>query len=67
MTLDTFAPIEHATLGDHAYEQIRLALMSGRFEPGEKLTIRGLSAQLNISPTPIREALRRLGAEGGRS
>ncbi len=65
MTLDAFTPIDSATLGDHAYGQIRLALMSGRFEPGEKLTIRSLSAKLNISPTPIREALRRIAAERG--
>lgn len=60
-----FIPIEHTTLGDHAYAQIRHAILSGRFEPGEKLTIRGLSSQLSISPTPIREALRRLAAEHG--
>ena len=57
--------VETATLGDRAYSMIRQALMSGRFEPGEKLTLRGLSAQLGISPTPIREALRRLAAEHG--
>ena len=59
----TFAPIEHETLGDHAYARIRQAILSGHFEPGEKLTIRRLSAQLAISPTPIRESLRRLAAE----
>lgn len=61
--MPAFAPIEHETLGDHAYDRIRQAILSGRFEPGEKLTIRALSAQLNISPTPIRESLRRLAAE----
>lgn len=65
MSMLELEPVEHITLGDHAYEQMRLALMSGRFEPGEKLTLRGLSAQLGISPTPIREALRRLAAERG--
>jgi DNA-binding GntR family transcriptional regulator len=64
-TTQPLEPIEHATLSEHAYAQIRQALMSGRFEPGEKLTLRGLSEQLNISPTPIREALRRLAAEHG--
>ena len=61
--MPVFEPIEHETLGDHAYARIRQAILSGRFEPGEKLTIRALSAQLNISPTPIRESLRRLAAE----
>lgn len=63
MTGLNLAPIELETLGDHAYAKIRQAILAGRFEPGEKLTIRNLSQQLNISPTPIRESLRRLAAE----
>ena len=38
--------------------------MSGRFRPGEKITIRALAAALNISITPAREALANLAAEG---
>jgi DNA-binding GntR family transcriptional regulator len=38
--------------------------MSGRFRPGEKITIRALAAALNISITPAREALANLVAEG---
>lgn len=63
MLVDNGGATGHATLGEHAYAEIRLALMSGHFEPGEKLTIRSLAATLDISPTPIREALRRLVAE----
>lgn len=59
-----FQPAEHRTLHDHAYAQMRNALMTGRFEPGQKITIRGLSGALGISPTPVREAVRRLAAEG---
>ncbi len=63
MSTQDLRPIEHETLGDHAYARLRHSILTGRFEPGEKLTIRGLSQQLNISPTPIRESLRRLAAE----
>ena len=63
MSTQDLRPIEHETLGDHAYARLRHSILTGRFEPGEKLTIRGLSKQLNISPTPIRESLRRLAAE----
>lgn len=59
-----FAPAEHRTLHEHAYQQIRQALMVGRFLPGQPMTIRGLAAALGISPTPIREALHRLVTEG---
>jgi DNA-binding GntR family transcriptional regulator len=38
--------------------------MSGRFRPGEKITIRALATALNVSITPAREALANLVAEG---
>jgi DNA-binding GntR family transcriptional regulator len=61
--LPAFAPVEHQTLRDNAYAQLREALMTGQFEPGQHLTIRGLAAALGVSPTPIREAVRRLATE----
>ena len=64
LTLPAFYPMEHRTLRDHAYAQIRDALMSGRLEAGQQITIRSLAAALGISPTPVREAVRRLAAEG---
>ena len=62
--LDALQRASHRTLHEHAYAQIREALMVGSFVPGQKLTIRGLAAALHISPTPIREALQRLTTEG---
>ena len=59
-----FGAVEHTTLRDHAYARLREALMTGRFDPGEHLTIRGLAAAFGVSPTPIREAVGRLAAEG---
>ena len=52
--------LNSATLADQAYEAIREAIISGELEPGEKVTERGLADRLAVSPTPIREALRRL-------
>lgn len=52
-----------ATLCDYAYNRIGAALRSGRFRPGEKLTLRGLSHLLDISSTPVRDAIRQLSAE----
>lgn len=51
-------------LREQVYQQIRTGLMSGRFAPGQKLTIRGLAAEVGTSLTPVREALYRLTAEG---
>ncbi len=53
-----------ATLRDHATRELRQALMSGRFEPGQRISIRGLADQLGTSMTPVREAVARLAAEG---
>jgi DNA-binding GntR family transcriptional regulator len=56
------AVADKATLADFAYARISEALVSGRYGPGEKLTLRGLSAELQISSTPIRDAIRHLAA-----
>lgn len=61
---DALQRAQHRTLHEHAYQQIREALMIGRFLPGQMMTIRGLATALHISPTPIREALHRLSTEG---
>lgn len=55
--------IEHTTLAEKAYEEIRSRLISARFRPGEFLTIRNLATEFGISATPVREALQRLVAE----
>ena len=49
-----------ATLADQAYDALRAAIISGDLAPQEKITERGLADRLAISPTPVREALRRL-------
>lgn len=56
--------ITQTNLGDVAYEQIANALVSGVFQPGERLTIRQLAETLRISSTPVRDAVRRLLHEG---
>jgi DNA-binding GntR family transcriptional regulator len=48
------------TLADQAYEALREAIISGELASREKVTERGLAERLAVSPTPVREALRRL-------
>lgn len=52
------------TKTDLAFQELRSAIEDGRLKPGERLTIARLRAGLDMSPTPIREALRLLQAEG---
>ncbi|MBM3546073.1 MAG: GntR family transcriptional regulator [Alphaproteobacteria bacterium] len=53
-----------ATLREQVYESLREALTQGKFAPGQKLTIRSIGNALGVSVMPVREALRRLTAEG---
>lgn len=46
------------------YKSLRYALMTGAIAPGSALTTRSLSTALGVSPTPVREALKRLDADG---
>ncbi|GGM18163.1 MULTISPECIES: GntR family transcriptional regulator [Micromonospora] len=50
--------------GQDAYEALRAAILSGSIGPRERLGEVELSRQFGVSRTPIREALRRLTAEG---
>jgi DNA-binding GntR family transcriptional regulator len=45
-------------------ETLRMAIISGRFEPGERLIESVLSTELGTSRGPVREALRQLEIEG---
>ena len=49
---------------DLAYERIRQLVLDGDIAPGERLGQVELAERLGISRTPVREALRRLSAEG---
>lgn len=51
-----------ASLGDQAFEALRAAIVNGTFRAGTRLTENGIAKRLNISKTPIREALLRLEA-----
>lgn len=49
---------------DYAFEAIRNEILNGYFFPGAWLRERDLVEQLNVSRTPIREALKQLEADG---
>ena len=48
----------------NVYAAMKQALMRGQYKPGQKITIRGVASALGTSATPVREAIRRLAAEG---
>lgn len=52
------------TKADTAFRTLREAIELGRYHPGAHLRVQQLVQELGMSPTPIREALRLLQAEG---
>ena len=56
--------IVRSTLAEQAYVDLRERIMSGRLPAGQRLMPEELAATLAISPTPIKEALRRLATDG---
>ncbi|SKA36008.1 DNA-binding transcriptional regulator, GntR family [Enhydrobacter aerosaccus] len=53
-------PVARDSLTSLVYNNLRQALMEGRFRPGHRFKIRDLAATMNVSETPIREALMQL-------
>ena len=54
---------ERLRASDFAYSSIRQGLAAGRWPPGSHLRETELAAELGISRTPVREALRKLASE----
>jgi DNA-binding GntR family transcriptional regulator len=52
---------------DRVYRGLRTRIMHGEITPGQAMTLRGLGDEYGVSMTPVREALRRLVAEGALS
>ena len=52
------------TKADYAYSEVRERIMSGTLPQGATVSQEALAAELNVSTTPLREAMRRLSAEG---
>lgn len=52
------------SIREHAYMYLKELILEGEFKAGDRLIERELAAKLNISRTPIREALFRLESQG---
>lgn len=52
-----------ARLNEVVYQSLKSELLFGGFKPGISVTLRGLASMLDVSPTPVREAVKRLISE----
>ncbi len=57
-------PSTWSTKADAAYNGLRDRVLSGSLKPGSRLAQEALAAELGLSTTPVREAVRRLETEG---
>lgn len=50
-------------INEQVYRDLKWALTIGDYSPGDSISIRKRAAELNVSPMPVREALKRLASE----
>jgi DNA-binding GntR family transcriptional regulator len=62
MALDTFK--QAPPLYQQVYERVRNSILTGELRPGSKVVVTKLAEEMQISRTPLREALRQLQQEG---
>jgi DNA-binding GntR family transcriptional regulator len=55
---------QRQALADSVYEAIKAMVMDHQIQPGARVGIEALGRALEVSPTPVREALARLEADG---
>lgn len=63
-TLPADGPRPAGSKHEAAYELIKTRIASGEYGPGYRLVLEHLAREFGISPVPVREAMRRLEAEG---
>jgi DNA-binding GntR family transcriptional regulator len=56
--------VARETMAGRVYAQLRQAIMTGRFAPGQLLSLRSVAEAVGSSTMPVRAALTRLQAEG---
>jgi len=56
--------MEAKTKTEAVYEEIRTDIIEGVYEPGQKVVIQRLAKRYRVSEIPIREALKKMEAEG---
>lgn len=56
--------VRRLTLAEDVYEAVKALVMDHTIAPGGRVTIDTLARDLDVSPTPVREALARLESDG---
>ncbi len=59
-----FAQVSNDTLKVRVYNEMRRALMSGTFEPGQAMVVRAIAEEMDVGIMPVRESIQQLVNEG---
>lgn len=62
--VEAYPRIQRRTLHEEVLERLRDMIIEGRLEPGQRINEGAVGAQLGVSRTPLREAIRTLASEG---
>ena len=61
---EAYPRIQRRTLHEEVLERLRDMIIEGRLEPGQRINEGAVGAQLGVSRTPLREAIKSLASEG---
>jgi len=62
--LDSLSTVKNLTIQEQAYRELAKNILNGNIPPGQKLLPEKIARQMEISTTPVREALRCLEVKG---
>lgn len=62
--IDAVRPAADQTMHDAVYRELRRAMMAGAMQPNVPISIRSLAKRLGTGTSPVKDALRRLSADG---
>ncbi|WP_220086928.1 GntR family transcriptional regulator, partial [Burkholderia multivorans] len=64
MSAQPVSPSQPLSKAEHAYQWIRERIGDHTFDAGDKLVLSQIAVELDTSVVPVREAIRRLEADG---
>ena len=64
MDAKAIAETRPRTLPEYVYDWLRARILTGAYQPGEHISQQSVSDELKVSRMPVREAFKRLEAEG---
>ncbi|WP_149193314.1 GntR family transcriptional regulator [Luteimonas suaedae] len=62
--MNTLTRLTRTRASDSVLDMLRDGILGSTFRPGQRLDVKALADQLGVSPTPVKDAINRLAAEG---